>query len=157
MKSGPHAAISLVAGLAALAVTTPTVPAWVVVAVAVVAGVGIDLDHFLLARYNTGDWTALQRCLRDPTIVFLDQEAIFERGDVGALKRLLTHLVIAGLVVPVLYLWRPYVAGVVALSLYAHVLADVVAGVSNRVVVDREELPDDWSRGTATGDAPTGD
>lgn len=146
MNSGPHAAVSVVAGLAALAVTTPTVPAWVVVAVAVVAGVGVDLDHFLLARYNTGDWTALRRCLRDPAIVFRDQEAIFEPGDVGALNRLLTHVAIAGLVVPTLYLWRPSVAGAVALSLYAHVLADLVA--------DRRELPDDWSQGadgTATG------
>jgi hypothetical protein len=153
MNSGAHAAISLVAGLAALAVTTPTVPAWAVVAVAVVAGVGIDLDHFLLARYNTGDWAAVRRCLRDPAIVFLDQDAVFEAGEVGTLDRLLTHVAVGGLVVPALYRWNRTVAGVVALSLWAHVLADLVAGVRKKAAVDRAALPADWS----PGDDPVGE
>lgn len=144
MKSKSHAGISVVAGLAALAVTTPTIPAWAVVAVAVAVGVGIDFDHFLLARYNTGHWGAVRRCLRDPSIVLFDQDEIFEDGTVGALNRLLTHVVIAGVFVPVLWLWRPYVAGVVALSLYAHVLADIVQMVRKRVVADPADLPEGW-------------
>ena len=153
MKSKPHAAISVVAGLAALAVTTPTIPAWAVVAVAVAAGVGIDFDHFLLARYNTGHWGAVRRCLRDPSIVLFDQDEIFEDGAVGALNRLLTHVVIAGVLVPVLWLWRPYVAGVVALSLSAHVLADVAAMAWTAVVADTDDLPDGWPVATPDDDA----
>ncbi|MFB6139620.1 MAG: hypothetical protein ABEJ26_04200 [Halosimplex sp.] len=142
MKSSSHAAISLVAGLAALAVTTPTVPGWAVVVVAVGVGVGIDFDHFLIARYRTGHWGAARRCLRDPSLVFFRQEEIFEEGDVGALNRLLTHVLIGGLVVPVLWTRRPYLAGVVALSLYAHVLADLVAGVRKRRGLERAAATD---------------
>ena len=152
MKSKAHAGISVVAGLAALAVTPPTIPAWAVVAVAVVAGVGIDLDHFLLARYNTGNWDAVRRCLRDPRIVAFAQDEIFEEGTVGALNRLLTHVVIAGVLVAVLWPWRPSVAGVVAVSLYAHVLADVVAMVRTSVVADRDDLPEGWPEATPDDD-----
>ena len=139
MKSGAHAAVSAVVGVAALAATTPPVPAWAVLAVAVVVGVGIDFDHFLLAWYNTGNLTPVRRCLRDPRIVLLDQDAVFDDGSVGALNRLLSHVVIAGVAVPPLWLWRPYVAGLVGVSLYAHVLADLVSTTRRSVVVDRDD------------------
>jgi len=142
MKSSAHAVVSVVVGVAALAVTTPPVPAWAVVALAVVVGVGIDLDHFFLAWYNTGSLAPVRRCLRDPRIVFLDQSAIFDDGSVGALNRLLSHVVIAGVAVPALWPWRPYVAGLVGASLYAHVLADLVSTTRRGVVVDREEPTD---------------
>ncbi|WP_123536430.1 hypothetical protein [Halosimplex salinum] len=138
MKSSAHAAISLAVAVGALAVTTPPIPAWAVVAVALVVGVGIDFDHFLLAWYNTGDLRPVRRCLRDPRIVVFDQDAIFDDGTVGALNRLLSHVVVGGLAVPALWLWRPYLAGLVAASLYAHVLADLVSTARNGVVVDRE-------------------
>ena len=138
MKSGAHAALSVIVGVAALAVTTPPVPAWAVVALAVVVGVGIDVDHFLLAWYNTGSLAPVRRCLRDPRIVFLDQSAIFDDGSVGALNRLLSHVVVAGVAVPALWLWRPYVAGLVGASLHVHVLADLVSTTRRGVVVDRE-------------------
>ena len=142
MKSGAHAVVSVVVGVAALAVTTPPVPAWAVLALAVAVGVGIDLDHFFLAWYNTGSLTPVRRCLRDPRIVFLDQSAIFDDGSVGALNRLLSHVVVAGVAVPPLWPWRPYVAGLVGASLYAHVLADLVSTTRRSVVVDREEPTD---------------
>ncbi|WP_436922996.1 hypothetical protein [Halosimplex amylolyticum] len=139
MKSGPHAAISLAVGLAALAVTTPPIPAWAVVVIAVAVGVGIDFDHFFLAWYNAGDLGPVRRCLRDPRIVVFDQDAIFEAGTVGALNRLLSHVVIGGIVVPALWLWQPYLAGLVGASLYAHLLADLVSTTRNGVVVERGE------------------
>jgi hypothetical protein len=138
MKSVTHAAISLVVAALALAVTTPPVPVWVVVAAALVAGVGVDVDHFPLARYG-GDWGAVRRCLRDPRIVFLDQEAVFEDGEVGAVERLLSHAVVGGVAVPLVWLVSPYVAGVVAVSLYAHVLADLVGTTRNTVVLDDDD------------------
>ena len=137
MKSTAHAAVSLVVAALALALTTPPIPAWAVVAVALVAGVGIDVDHFLLARRG-GDWSAVRRCLRDPRIVVLEQEAIFADGEVGAVERLLSHVVIGGIAVPLCWLWSPYVAGLVAAALYAHVLADLVETTRSTAVRDGE-------------------
>ena len=153
MESKSHAAISLVVAAGALALTTPPVPAWAVVAVALGAGVGVDVDHFLIARYRTGNWEATMRCLRDPRIVFLDQSRIFRPGEVGSLPRLLSHAVIAGAAVPALWVWRPYVAGLVAAALYAHVLADLVAGTRESVVVKRESISEQTERARLEGDA----
>jgi hypothetical protein len=90
-----------------------------------------------LTWYNAGDLDPVRRCLRDPRIVVFDQDAIFEEGTVGALNRLLSHVVIGGLAVPALWLWRPYLAGLVGASLYAHVLADLVSTARYGVVVER--------------------
>lgn len=141
MKSGAHATISLVVAGLALAATSPPVAAPVVVAVAIAAGVGIDLDHFLLARYG-GDWSAVRRCLRNPRILVVDQTAIFADGEVGAIRRLLSHVVIGGVAVPLVWLASPYLAGVVAASLYAHVLADLVETVRATVVFDADAVPE---------------
>lgn len=128
--SRDHFLISLVLGVvvafapAPLAVPLPTV---VTVAVVTVAGVAIDADHFLAARYNRGDWAAVRRCLRDPRIAFLDQSEIFEPNDVLVLQRLFSHVVIAGVVVPGLWLaGYGNVAYLVGLSLYVHLLSDLV-------------------------------
>lgn len=138
MKSHAHALVSLVVAALALAVTSPPVSPLVVVAVAVGVGVGIDVDHFLLAR-RRGDWGAVVRCLRDPRIVFVDQSAIFEDGEVGAVERLLSHVAIGGVAVPLVWLASPYLAGLVAASLYGHVLADLVATTRESVVLDADD------------------
>ncbi|QLH80246.1 hypothetical protein [Halosimplex pelagicum] len=137
MKSASHAAISLVVATGALALTAPPIPAWAVVAVALVVGVGVDFDHFLLAWYNTGSLDPVRRCLRDPRIVLVAQDEIFDVGSVGALNRLLSHVVIGGVAVPLLWLRYPYVDGLVAAALYAHVLADLVSTTRAGVVVER--------------------
>jgi hypothetical protein len=138
MKSGAHAAVSIVVAGLALALTDPPVGAGAVVAIALATGVGVDFDHFLLARYG-GDWGALRRCLRNPLIVVTDQSAIFADGEVGALERLLSHAVIGGVAVPALWLVSPYVAGLVAVSLYAHVLADLVETTRTRMALERDD------------------
>jgi hypothetical protein len=138
MNSSVHAVLSLVVAGLALALTSPPVEPPVVVAVALVAGVGIDVDHFPLARYG-GDWSAVRRCLRDPRILFLDQSAIFERGEVGALERLLSHVVIGGVAVPLVWAVSQYLAGVVAVSLYAHVLADLISTTRDMVALDADD------------------
>lgn len=138
MDSKAHAAISLVVAAVALAVTTPPVSPAVVVAVAVALGVGIDLDHFLLARWD-GDWSAVRRCLRDPRIVVFDQDAIFEDGEVGTVRRLVSHTVLGGVAVPLVWLASPYLGAVVAASLYAHLLADLVAMARDTVVLDADD------------------
>jgi hypothetical protein len=138
MNSIRHALISLLVAGLALAVTTPPVSAAAVVAISVGVGVGIDFDHFLLARWG-GDWSAVRRCLRDPRILLFDQGAIFADGEVGAVRRLLSHVVIGGVAVPLVWLTSPYVAGLVAASLYGHVLADLIATTRDRVAVEADD------------------
>ena len=138
MDSKAHAAISLVVAAVALAVTTLPVSPAVVVAVALGVGVGIDLDHFLLARWG-GDWSAVRRCLRNPHIVVFDQDAIFEDGEVGAVRRLVSHVVLGGVAVPLVRLASPSLGAVVAASLYAHLLADLVAMARDTVVLDADD------------------
>jgi hypothetical protein len=103
------------------------VSAPLVVGYAAVVGVGIDFDHFLVARLNAGDWAALRRCLRRPRIVLVDQEAIFEPLEVNPVERLLSHVVIAGALVGGLWPVSPYVAWLTGVVLYAHLLGDLVA------------------------------
>ena len=89
-------------------------------------GVGIDVDHFLVARLTTGEWTPLRRCLSNPRLVFLDQDEIFEPDAIWPLQRLLSHVLIAGVVVPALALWNVPMAVFVGAVLYFHLLADLV-------------------------------
>ena len=127
MYSRDHAIISAVVGALAGLVLPLPVPLWAAVGYAVVVGVAIDVDHFLDARLIGGDWAALRRCLRNPRIVFVDQGAIFESGELGPLHRLLSHHVIGGAVVAGLWAVSEPLALFTAVILYAHVLADLVA------------------------------
>jgi hypothetical protein len=104
----------------------PSLPAWTLLAWAAVVGVGIDLDHLLVARLNAGDWSALRGLLRSPAAAVLDQDAIFAEDDLWARQRLLSHHVIGGVLVAVLVPVSAYLAAFTALVLYAHVLADLV-------------------------------
>ncbi|WP_173424860.1 hypothetical protein [Natrinema salifodinae] len=97
-----------------------------VVASGTAVGVFIDLDHFLIARFKTGTWDAARFCLANPRATVADQGEIFEPGDVGVLSRLLSHVVIAGIVVPALTLVSIPLAIVTGAVLYAHLLADLV-------------------------------
>ncbi|MFC4249302.1 hypothetical protein ACFOZ7_20620 [Natribaculum luteum] len=106
------------------------VPAFFLVAYAVAAGVLIDLDHFVIARIKTGSWDALRFCLENPRTALVDQDGIFERGDVGVLSRLLSHLVIVGVLAPVLALESTELAVLTAAVLYAHLVSDVVWDIS---------------------------
>ncbi|SEQ41501.1 hypothetical protein [Natrinema salaciae] len=102
------------------------VPAALVVAYGTAVGVFIDLDHFLIARFKTGHWDAVRFCLSHPATAVGDQSAIFEPGDVGVLSRLLSHVVIGGVAVPVLAALSVPLAIVTGAVLYAHLLADLV-------------------------------
>lgn len=93
---------------------------------AVVLGVFVDLDHFAIARYETGDWSALRRCVTDPRLAFVDQGEIFPEEAIHPLQRLLTHHVLGGVLVPVTWVLSPYYGAVTAITLYAHVLADLI-------------------------------
>lgn len=131
MYSREHALVSLLlAGAIVLAAPPPVHPA-IVVAVVLAVGVGIDVDHFALALVNAGTTEPIRRVLRDPRIALFDQEAIFAEGELTHTQRLLSHAVIGGLVVGGLWLVSRYWAFVVGVTVYVHVLADLVADVRN--------------------------
>lgn len=138
MYSKSHGAISLVVGIGLVAAGVVFVHPLVVVAYAVAVGVGIDFDHFLLARYNTGEWRALRYLLADPLTALSDQSTIFREHDLDAFDRLLSHVVIVGVAVPVTWLVDPALGLVTGVTLYFHVLADLVADVQHFEARERQ-------------------
>jgi hypothetical protein len=127
MHSREHALVSLAVGLAGVwTLSLPeVVPWWAAVGWAVGIGVGIDFDHFLLARLVSGDWTALRRVLRDPLLPFTAPAEIFESDDLWAIQRLFSHVLLGGLLTGALWFWNEPVAVFTALVLYAHLLSDL--------------------------------
>lgn len=131
MLSKHHFLLSLATGLALLLVTPASLSAWLVVGLAVAAGVLIDLDHFLVARLNQGDWRATVHGLRNPRLLVFDQDKLFDEDALWGPQRLLSHAVIATVVVGVLLaaasslpggLWLAIVA---AASIWVHLLSDL--------------------------------
>jgi hypothetical protein len=129
MYSSNHA---IVAGLVAIpvAVFAPTeVPKLAVVGYVLALGIGIDVDHFLIARINRGTWDNLRRCVSNPSLVVTGQDGIFDPDDVYRDQRLLSHLLIGGGAVAVWWILSPYLAIVTAVTIYTHVLADLYADI----------------------------
>ncbi|MFB6164974.1 MAG: hypothetical protein ABEJ31_07430 [Haloarculaceae archaeon] len=126
MYTKHHLLVSLVIGVAVVAIAPPPISPLLVVAAAVVVGVSIDLDHFLLARYNAGDWRALRESAADPRPLLFEQDAVFEDGEVGAVPRLVTHLLLTAALILLALPLVPYLAVVIGVVLFAHVVADVV-------------------------------
>ncbi|MFB6128503.1 MAG: hypothetical protein ABEJ47_01950 [Halorhabdus sp.] len=144
MYSRAHAAISLVvAGGVVLAESVvlagePTVAPAIAVTYGVALGVVIDLDHFVLAWVLSGSLAPFRRVLRTPWIVVTDPAAIFEADELGPYHRLISHVVIAGVLVPGVWLAvDPFVGVLSAAVLYAHLLADLLADVRNYETVPR--------------------
>lgn len=146
MYSRNHALLSVAAGVALVVLTTPPVNPAVVVTVAVVFGVGIDFDHFLVAYLNTGSAESTRRLVENPRLAFTGQDDIFEEADLSKSQRLLSHVLIAGVVVGGLWLVSAdYWALVVGVTLYVHVVADLYADMqetSGRAAADN--LLDSW-------------
>jgi hypothetical protein len=107
-----------------------------VIGYAVVVGVGIDFDHFLIERLLHGEWRGVRRAIDRPRRVLLDQSDLFEDGTISSLDRLLSHVVIIGIVVPATWLVAPALGLLTVLVLYGHVLSDLVWDVYRRRVAD---------------------
>ncbi|MFC6717588.1 hypothetical protein ACFQGT_04100 [Natrialbaceae archaeon GCM10025810] len=150
MYSKHHAAISFVVSAALAYALGPfsiggiVVPAPLIVLYGTALGVLIDLDHLVIARARTGTWDAVRFCLRHPRAAVADQSRIFDRGDVGVLPRLVSHLVIVGVVIPTTFLASVPLGILTAAVLYLHLLADVVWNVyqarRHRHLPAREQL-----------------
>jgi len=105
-------------------------------------GVGIDFDHFLLARLNRGDWSNLRQCLWHPRRVVLDQQSIFAPGDLWRDQRLLSHTLIGGLLTGLLWPVAEFWAIVTAVTVYVHLVADLWSDVTTRERYLRESVTD---------------
>lgn len=132
MYSRGHAAVAAAVGIPVAAFAPPDHSPVLLWAFVVLLGVGIDVDHFLVARLERGDWTNARRCLRDPSLVFGDQTDIFDAGDLYRDQRLLSHHLIGGALVAVLWPVAPYWALAAAVAVYTHVLADLYSDARTR-------------------------
>ncbi|MFB6223648.1 MAG: hypothetical protein ABEH86_08270 [Haloarcula sp.] len=126
MYSRDHAIVSAVVGAVGVVAFSLPLSWWAAVGYAVVVGVTIDVDHFAVARLETGDWAALRRCMRNPKLTVLDQDEIFGPQDLWPLQRLLSHHLIGGVVVLSLWPVTEPLALFTAVILYAHILGDLV-------------------------------
>ena len=132
MYSRNHALLSGVVGIiVVVGIPEPQYPVllWLYI---LTIGVIIDLDHFLIGRWNRGDWTNLWRCLQTPSRVIVNQQSIFDRGDIWRDQRLLSHLLIGGVLVGFLWLVNWHWALGTALVVYTHVLADLYSDIQTR-------------------------
>jgi hypothetical protein len=122
--SREYALVSLAVGAGCVLALELPVSAPLALVWALVVGVGIDLDHFVVTGLK-GTWGPVRRCLRDPTLVVAGQADIFEAGDLWPLERLLSHLLVAGPLAALAWWVAPTVGLLTAATLYAHLLADV--------------------------------
>lgn len=132
MYSRNHAVVSALVGIPLVAVAPDSQDPVHIMVLVVVFGVGIDLDHFVIGRINRGDWTNLVDCIQSPSRAFVRQETIFEPGDVWRDQRLLSHLLIGGLLVPPVFFLDSYLSFIVAITIYVHVLADLYSDIRTR-------------------------
>ena len=138
MYSRDHALLSAALGLVVAALAPPTASPVLLWAFVVALGVGIDADHFLVARLERGDWANLRRCLSNPRLVVLDQESIFEAGDLWRDQRLLSHALLGGALVAALWPVAGYWAVTAAVTVYVHVVADLYADARTRAAYLRQ-------------------
>lgn len=127
MYSKHHLVISLVVGAIGTGIVAPdSPPAWVLVSAAGAIGVLIDLDHFVIARWNTGDWGAVKRCLASPRLVVVDQSRIFRATDVRSHQRILTHVVLTAAIIAVTGVLDTELMIIAGLVLLAHIGSDII-------------------------------
>ena len=128
MRSTDHAGIGAVVGWVAIGVLArgrslrTKLALWVY---GVLLSVFVDLDHFVLARLKTGDWSHLRRAATHPTWALTSTKEVFP--DVSMkLERLTSHVIVGGILVLALRPVDRLFATYTAIVLYAHLLADLL-------------------------------
>ena len=132
MYSRSHAVIAGLTGIPLAVLAPSTEPPLLLWAYVLVLGVGIDGDHFVIARINRGDWTSLQRCLQKPSRAFVEQATIFGSGDIWRDQRLLSHLLIGAGLATLLWPIDVHWAFATAVTIYTHLLADLYSDIQTR-------------------------
>jgi hypothetical protein len=136
-----HALVAGGAGVPVVLLASDPLQATVAWAWVVALGVGIDADHFAIARLNRGDWTNLRRVVAAPRLALAGQDDIFDPGDVWRDQRLLSHLVVGGVLTVAAWLLDPFWALATGASVYTHVVADLVSDARTRAEYVRESAP----------------
>jgi hypothetical protein len=85
----------------------------------------IDLDHFVLARYKTGNWRWLFEAISHPKKAFSAPEWLFEDVPMAS-ERLLSHAVIGSVLTLFLLVITPFVAVFTAIVVCAHIICDLL-------------------------------
>jgi hypothetical protein len=85
----------------------------------------IDLDHFVLARHKTGNWSWLFEALSHPKKAFSSPEWLFDDVQMR-IERLLSHVVIGGTLTLLSLAIAPFVAVFTAVVVYTHLLCDLL-------------------------------
>lgn len=132
MYSRGHAVLSGVIGIPLAFGTTGGAAAVLLWGYVMVVGVGIDVDHFVIGRLNRGDWTNVRRCIENPTRIFLEQSELFDSGDIWRDQRLLSHLLIGGVLTTGMIVLSAYWALATAVTVYTHLLADLYSDIQTR-------------------------
>ena len=131
MKSVEHARIGAVVGAAALVVlrrSSSLASNALLWTYGVLLSVFIDLDHFAIARWETGDWSHLRRAATHPIWAFTEQKEVFP--DLRfPVKRLVTHVLVGGVLALLALPASAVVAAFTAVVVAAHVAADVLRGL----------------------------
>ncbi|MFC5278961.1 hypothetical protein ACFPM1_09365 [Halorubrum rubrum] len=146
MYSRNHALVSAAVGIPLAFVAPDPFHPLLVWSYVVVLGVAIDIDHFLIARLNLGDWRNVRRCLRRPARMLVDQKAIFAPGDLWRDQRLFSHMLLFATLTVLVWSVDAYLAFVTAASGYVHVVSDLYADMRTREEYVRnasESMPDD--------------
>ena len=128
MRSVEHASIGAAVGAAALFVlrrSSSLASNALLWAYGVSLSVFIDLDHFAIARWETGDWSHLRRAVTHPVWAFTSQKEVFPDLDFPV-KRLVTHVAVGGALTAVALPASAVVAAYTAVVVVAHVVADVL-------------------------------
>lgn len=128
MKSTEHAVVGAIVGAVGSLVLGERCsrPAKVLLwCYGVVVSVFIDLDHFLLARWLTGDWERLFEALSNPKRAFTAPGWLFEELTMRT-ERLLSHTIIGGVLTLVTFAITPFLAVFTAIMLYTHILCDLL-------------------------------
>lgn len=95
---------------------------------AIACGTLIDLDHFLISRYNHGDWRHFKRALQNPLTVIISNDNIKEGEEelLTQTQRFSSHMIISSTTPLLIMATIGYTAGIVAFTFFAlHILLDV--------------------------------
>ena len=132
MYSRSHAVIAGLTGIPLAVFAPSTEPPLLLWTYMLLLGVGIDGDHFVIARINRGDWTNLQRCLQKPSRAFVGQATIFDSEDIWRDQRLLSYLLIGAGIATLLWPIDGYWAVATAVTIYTHLVADLYSDIKTR-------------------------
>lgn len=98
---------------------------------AILIGVFIDLDHFVLARGGAGDWLELKKAVSSPFSAFTDAEQIFERNVFPSEARFLSHIALLYLLTGLSFIVSGKLAFFTASIISLHITTDVYADIRN--------------------------